>query len=168
MSQPLSDRYFSLIDQIVDKTLQGKIASTERVYIMLQRGIEPGTGEIWERCLSQRIDATRQELDTKLKAKRVLRALETIESQYIRWQKTNQQQNAIDSATKQILDAAQDNPLVTLVKIIDFNQKQPLNRDKLAELAKKTPNYCRKNYRQPIKPKLPTNCYGNHRRFRLF
>ena len=137
MSQSLSDRYFSLIDQIVDKTLQGKIASTERVYIMLQRGIEPGTGEIWERCLSQRIDATKQELDKKLKAKRVLRALETIESQYIRWQKANQQQNAIDSATKQILDAARDNPLVTLVKIIDFNQKQPLNRDKLAQLAKK-------------------------------
>ncbi|VEP12817.1 conserved hypothetical protein [Hyella patelloides LEGE 07179] len=137
MSQSLSERYFTLIDQIVDKTLQGKIASTERVYIMLQRGIEKGTGEIWERCLSQRIEATKQELDKKLKAKRVLRALETIESQYNRWQKANQQQSAIDSATKQILDTATDNPLVTLIKIIDLNQKQPLNRDKLAQLAKK-------------------------------
>ena len=151
MSQPLSDRYFSLIDQIVDKTLQGKIASTERVYIMLQRGIEPGTGEIWERCLSQRINGTRQELDKKLKAKRVLRALETIQSQYIRWQKANQQQNAIDSATQQILDAARDNPLVTLVKIIDFNQKQPLNRDKLAQLAKKLQTTAENNADSQIK-----------------
>ena len=135
MSQSLSERYFALIDRIVEQTLQGKIASTERVYIMLQRGIEKGTGEIWERCLSQRIDATKQELDKKLKAKRVLRALETIESQYTRWQKANQQQSAIDSATKQIIETAKDNPFVTLIKIIDRNQPQPLNRDKLAQLA---------------------------------
>ena len=135
MSQSLSEQYLALIDQIVEKTLQGKIASTERVYIMLQRGIEKGTGEIWERCLAQKIAATEQELGKKLKAQRVLRALETIETQYIRWQQANQKQNAIDFATKQILETETDKLLVALVKIIDFNQKQPLNRDKLAELA---------------------------------
>ena len=136
MSQPLSERYFTLIDQIVEKTLQGKIASTERVYIMLQRGIEKGTGEVWERCLSQRTEAVKQELDKKLKAKRVLRALETIDTQYQRWQKANQQQNTIDVTTKQILDAAQSTPLITLIKLIDLNQKQTLNREQLAQLAK--------------------------------
>ena len=134
MSQSLSDRYLTLIDGIVDKTLQGKIASTERVYIMLQRGIEKGTGEIWERCLSQKIEATKQELGKKLKAQRVLRALETIETQYIRWQQANQKQNIIDSTTKQILET-EDKLLVSLVKTIDLNQKQSLNRDKLAQLA---------------------------------
>ena len=98
MAQPLSDQYFELIDQIVDKTLQGKIASTERVYIMLERGIESGTAEVWERCLAQRIEATKAQLDKKLKATRVLRALTTIETQYQRWQKAHQQQNAIANA----------------------------------------------------------------------
>ncbi len=95
MAQPLSDQYFELIDQIVDKTLQGKIASTERVYIMLERGIESGTAEVWERCLAQRIETTKAQLDKKLKATRILRALTTIETQYQRWQKAHQQQSAI-------------------------------------------------------------------------
>ena len=135
MSQSLSDRYFTLIDKIVDQTLQGKIASTERVYIMLQRGIEKGTGEIWERCLAERIEATKLELEQKLKAQRILRALETIETQYNRWQKAHQQQSAIDSASEQILETATDSPLLTLIKLSDLNQKEPLTRDKLAQLA---------------------------------
>jgi tetratricopeptide (TPR) repeat protein len=135
VSQSLSDRYFSLIDRIVEQTLQGKIASTERVYIMLQREIEKGTGEIWERCLSERMETTKQELEKTLKAKRVLRALETIANQYHRWQQSHQQETAIDSATKQILETAKNDPFVTLVKLIDLNQQQNLNRDKLTQLA---------------------------------
>ncbi|HHP7231590.1 MAG TPA: tetratricopeptide repeat protein [Xenococcaceae cyanobacterium] len=136
MAQSLSDRYFTLIDQIVDKTLQGKIASTERVYIMLQRAIEPGTGEIWERCLTERIAATKAQLDKKLKAARILRALETIETQYNRLQKANQQQNAIASATQQLLNSTAERRITTFNQIIDLNQQQPLNRDKLQQLAK--------------------------------
>ncbi|MDJ0536916.1 MAG: tetratricopeptide repeat protein [Xenococcaceae cyanobacterium MO_207.B15] len=135
MAQSLSDRYFALIDQIVDKTLQGKIASTERVYIMLQREIEPGTGEIWERCFTERIEATQAQLETKLKAGRILRALETIETQYNRLQKANQLQNAIASATQQLLNSGEDRRIATLNQILDINQKQPLNRDKLQQLA---------------------------------
>jgi tetratricopeptide (TPR) repeat protein len=135
VSQSLSDRYFSLIDLIVNQTLQGKIASTERIYIMLQKGIEKGTGEIWERCLSERIETTKQELEKSLKAKRVLRALETIENQYHRWQQSNQQETAIDAATNQILDSAKARPFVTLTKLIDGNQQQHLNRDKLIQLV---------------------------------
>ncbi len=136
MAQSLSDRYFALIDTIVDKTLQGKIASTERVYIMLQREIEPGTGEVWERCLTERIEATKPQLDKKLKAARILRALETIETQYNRLQKANQQENAIASATQQLVNSGKDQRIATLNQILDINQKQPLNRDKLEQLAK--------------------------------
>ena len=135
MVQSLSDRYFALIDQIVDKTLQGKIASTERVYIMLQREIEPGTGEVWERCFTERLEATKAQLDKKLKAARILRALETIETQYNRLQKANQQQNAIASSTQQLLNSGKDQRIATLNQILDINQKQPLNRDKLEQLA---------------------------------
>ena len=137
MAQPLSDQYFDLIDQIVDKTLQGKIASTERVYIMLERGIESGTAEVWERCLAQRIEATKAQLDKKLKATRVLRALTTIETQYQRWQKAHQQQNAIAEATKKLLDSTVDQLVANWIQIIDINQKQPLNRDKLQQLAQR-------------------------------
>ena len=135
MAQPLSDQYFDLIDQIVDKTLQGKIASTERVYIMLERGIESGTTEVWERCLAQRIEATKTQLDKKLKATRVMRALTTIETQYKRWQKAHQQQNAIADATKQLLDSSPEQLVANWIKIIDINQKELLNRDKLQQLA---------------------------------
>ena len=135
MAQPLSDKYFELIDQIVDKTLQGKIASTERVYIMLERGIESVTAEVWERCLAQRVEATKAQLDKKLKATRVLRALTTIETQYQRWQKAHQQQNAISTATEKLLDSTVDQLVANWIQIIDINQKQPLNRDKLQQLA---------------------------------
>ncbi len=135
MAQPLSDQYFELIDQIVDKTLQGKIASTERVYIMLERGIESGTAEVWERCLAQRIEATKSQLDKKLKATRILRALTTIETQYQRWQKAHQQQNDIADATETLLDSTVDQLVTNWIQIIDINQKQPLNRDKLQQFA---------------------------------
>ncbi|MGK7896294.1 MAG: tetratricopeptide repeat protein [Xenococcus sp. (in: cyanobacteria)] len=135
MAQPLSDRYFELIDQIVEKTLQGKIASTERVYIMLERGIESGTGEVWERCLTQRIEATKTQLEKKLKATRVLRALTTIETQYQRWQKAHQQQNAIADSTEKLLNSTGEQIVFNWIQIIDINQKEPLNRDKLQQLA---------------------------------
>ena len=135
MAQTLSEQYFELIDQIVDKTLQGKIASTERVYIMLERGLESGTAEVWERCLAQRLEATKAQLDKKLKATRVLRALTTIETQYQRWQKAHQQQNAIADATEKLLDSTIDQLVGNWIQIIDINQKQPLNRDKLQQLA---------------------------------
>ncbi|MDJ0901028.1 MAG: tetratricopeptide repeat protein [Xenococcus sp. MO_188.B8] len=140
MAQPLSDQYFELIDQIVDKTLQGKIASTERVYIMLERGIESGTAEVWERCLAQRIEATKAQLDKKLKATRVLRALTTIETQYQRWQKAHQQQNAIANATEKLLNSTADQLIANWIQIIDINQKEPLNRDKLQQLAQSLQN----------------------------
>ena len=135
MAQSLSDQYFDLIDQIIEKTLQGKIASTERVYIMLERGIESGTAEVWERCLAQRMETTKTQLDKKLKATRVMRALTTIETQYKRWQKAHQQQNAIAQATEKLTKSTADQLVTHLIQVIDINQKQPLNRDKLQQLA---------------------------------
>ncbi len=137
MVQSLSDRYLALIDTIVEKTLQGKIASTERVYIMLQREIEAGTGEVWERCFSTRMAETQAQLDKKLKATRILRALETIATQYNRLQKANQQQNEITSATQKLINSQPEKLITTLNQILDINQKQPLNRDKLEQLAEK-------------------------------
>ena len=55
---PLSERYLALIDEIVQTTLKGKIRSQQQVYQMLLQGVNPGTGEILELVLSDRISAT--------------------------------------------------------------------------------------------------------------
>ncbi len=135
MSNSLSERYHSLIDKIVDMTLQGKIRSKEQVYRLLMQGVETGTGEIFERCLEDSIRATESQLDKKLKASRILRALQTIQQQWQRWQQDNQTSETINLATERIL-SAQESPLLTLIEVIDPNQERNLNREQLKQLAK--------------------------------
>lgn len=135
MSESLSDRYFALIDQIVELTLKGKISSFERVYRMLVENIETGTGEILERCLHQRIDTTTAQLDTKLKAARVLRALQTIEKQWLRWQEENQVDADISEIAQEILAVEPEDYFLAIVDAIDPNQDEPLGFDELNKLA---------------------------------
>ncbi|MGL4882196.1 MAG: tetratricopeptide repeat protein, partial [Waterburya sp.] len=135
MSESLSDRYFALIDQIVDLTLQGKISSFERVYRMLEASVEPGTGEILERCLNQRLEATKAQLDTKLKAARVLRALETIEKQWLRWQSENQVNEDISEITQSILTVDPEDYFLAIVDVIDPNHDEPFTSEQLQKLA---------------------------------
>ena len=140
MSESLSDRYFALIDQIVELTLKGKISSFERVYRMLVENIETGTGEILERCLNQRIEATTAQLDTKLKAARVLRALQTIEKQWLRWQEENQVNADISDIAKDILAVDPEDYFLAIVNAIDPNQDEPLGFDGLSKLAESLEN----------------------------
>lgn len=135
MSESLSDRYFALIDQIVDLTLQGKISSVERVYRILVDKVEVGTGEILERCLTQRIEATTAQLDKKLKAARVLRALQTIEKQWERWQEENQVDAEISETAQSIIAGESEDYFLRTVDAIDPNQDVPLSIDELHKLA---------------------------------
>lgn len=135
MSESLSDRYFALIDQIVELTLQGKISSFERVYRILVEKVEAGTGEILERCLNQRLETTKAQLDSKLKAARVLRALETIEKQWLRWQEENQLNADISEFTQDILAVDPEDYFLAIVDAIDPNQDEPLNSEQLNKLA---------------------------------
>lgn len=64
-SLPLRDRYLALIDEIVQMTLQGKISSVEMVYQMLQKGILAGTGEVFELVLSDRLNTSQTQVDSK-------------------------------------------------------------------------------------------------------
>ena len=134
-SKPLSDRYLQLIDHIVDLTLEGKIRSTEQVYRMLVGGIDSGTGEILERCLSQRIEAAEAQLATKLKAARILRALQTIEKQWLRWQQENQDTADISEAAQEILAVDPEDYFQALIEVIDPNQDEPLSLEQLTKLA---------------------------------
>ncbi len=135
MSESLSDRYYALIDQIVALTLKGKISSFERVYKMLVEEVEPGTGEILERCLDKRIEQTEAQLDTKLKAARVLRALQTIEKQWLRWQEENQVDAEISDLAKEILEVEPEDYFLAVVNVIDPNQDEPLTIDLVSKLA---------------------------------
>ena len=135
MSESLSDRYFALIDQIVELTLKGKISSVERVYRMLVAEVAPGTGEILERCLDRRMEDTKAQLDTKLKAARVLRALQTIERQWLRWQEENQVEAEISDIAREILEVEPEDYFLAIANAIDPNQDDPLTIDLIKKLA---------------------------------
>jgi tetratricopeptide (TPR) repeat protein len=138
----LRDRYLGLIDEIVQATLKGKIRSKEQVYQMLLQGVSTGTGEIFERCLEEQLNITQQQVDNPVseikqaKATRMLRALQTISSEYSRVQKQNRVSEAITTATQAITTSAASDRLTALLRAIDPNRQEVLNLQQLAQLAK--------------------------------
>ncbi|BAY98567.1 TPR repeat-containing protein [Tolypothrix tenuis PCC 7101] len=141
-SLPLRDRYLALIDEIVDTTLKGKISSVEQVYQILLKGVNPGTGEVFELVLSDRLGAIQSQVDgekdelKKAKATRSLRAMKTIHSQWLRWQEHNKATEAIVSAVREITTAEAEERLATFLRFTDPNQKYPLNSQQLQQLSK--------------------------------
>ncbi|MGB8687994.1 MAG: hypothetical protein WCD53_11745, partial [Microcoleus sp.] len=141
-STSLRDRYLALIDKIVEITLKGQIRSKEQVYQMLVQDIGTGTGEIFERCFGERLDATENLLKNEkdeikqAKANRTLRALKTIQGEWERWQKDNRVSSAIASAIQQIIAAEPNSRLLALLQVIDPNKELPLTLDQLQQLAK--------------------------------
>jgi tetratricopeptide (TPR) repeat protein len=138
----LRDRYLGLIDQIVETTLKGQIRSKEQVYQNLVREIEPGTGEIFERCFQERFEATQAQTQDKsnelkqAKAERILRALKTIQGEWERYQKEHQASSAIASTVQTILAADPEERFPSLIRAIDANQTNSLTSEQLKQLAK--------------------------------
>jgi len=147
----LRDRYFELIDEIVQATLKGKIRSKEQVYQMLLQGVSTGTGEIFERCLEERLTATQEQVDNPVseikqaKATRILRALKTISSEWERAQEQNRVSTSITTAVQSITTAEQALRFSALVRVIDPNQQQVLNFQQLAQLAKTLQQHAQQN-----------------------
>ena len=144
MSESLSlrDRYIALIDEIVQTTLQGKISSVEMVYQKLLKDVAPGTGEVFEVALSDRllvvgsqVDSEKDELK-KAKASRSLRAIKTVQNQWQRWQEHNRATDAILSASKEITTAEDNQYLAAFLRVTDANRKHPLNLQQLQQLSK--------------------------------
>lgn len=139
MSDDVRERYFALIDRIVEITLKGQIRSKEQVYQMLVDEIESETGEVFESCLDERQREVQHQIDNGLQAAtatRRQRALKTIQGEWERWQKENRVSAAIASATQQILAAPPEERLLAVVKIIDPNRSHPLTLEQLQQLAK--------------------------------
>lgn len=139
---PLPERYLALIDEIVQTTLKGKIRSQQQVYQMLLQGVNPGTGEIIELVLSDRITATQYQVNTQTdelklaKATRSLRALQTIQKEWQRWQEQNKATEAIATATQEITTAEPEHRLTAFLRVLDPNRKQSLNIQQLPQLSK--------------------------------
>ena len=141
-SLSLRDRYFALIDQIVQMTLQGKIRSKQQVAQMLVQGVSTGTGEIFEQALSDRTSETQSQANNKAdelkqaKASRSLRAMQTIQAEWERIQVQNRVSSAISAATSAIVNTESQNRLSALLQAIDPNQAQALTLEQIQELAK--------------------------------
>jgi tetratricopeptide (TPR) repeat protein len=141
-SLSLRDRHLELIDKIVQATLKGQIRSKEQVYQMLVEGVSPGTGEIFERCLSDRLATTQRQTETQAdefkqaKAVRSLRALQTIRGEWERWQEQNQANEALNRAAQQIVMVEAGDRLHTFLKLTDPNRPQALTLSQLQRLAK--------------------------------
>jgi len=141
-SVPLRDRYFQLIDEIVQATLKGKIRSKEQVYQMLLQGVSTGTGEIFDRCLEEQVNTTQQQVDHPIseikqaKAMRSFRALKTISSEWERVQEQKRASQAITDAVQTITTAQSTDRLTSLLRVTDPNRQQVLNFQQLTQLAK--------------------------------
>ena len=140
-STSVRDRYLGLIDEIVQTTLKGQIRSKEQVYQRLVQDVTSGTGEIFDRCLAQRIDTTQEQKDTQTdelkqaKAIRSLRALQTIQGEWERVQKQNQVSDTLSLARQTITTESGDR-LTALLGVIDPNRTPVLTLDQLQQLAK--------------------------------
>lgn len=140
-SVPLLEQSLALIDQIVWATLKGKISSSAQVYRMLLEGVSPGTGEIFERGLSQQLADTQAQIkaqtdELKLaKANRILRALQTIQTQWERVQANNQEAQGLRAAVEAISGATPEERLSELLQVLDPNRPQVLS-SQLKHLAK--------------------------------
>ena len=140
----LSDRYSTFIEQIVTDTLKGKIGSKEYVYTQLtkQLGLEPGTGEIFERCLMEQMTQTRERMEAaadalkQSKAQRQLRALGTLEEAWNRYQETQRTQHACSDAAAKLIDADNGKRLSALIDILDPNQTRAFSSKEIESLAK--------------------------------
>ncbi len=136
-----SDRYNSLIDRIVQTTLKGQISSKEQVYQLLRQEVEPGTGELFERSLSEQIYATEQQQNSQIdelkqaKAMRSLRALKTIQGEWERVQKDLAVSNTLNAALTTIIAAPESDRLGVLLAAIDPNRNPALTLNQIQQLA---------------------------------
>ncbi|HEY9750163.1 MAG TPA: tetratricopeptide repeat protein [Allocoleopsis sp.] len=139
---PLASRYQELIDRIVEMTLKGKIRSKEQVYQMLLQEVSSGTGEIFERCLGDRLSAAQRQVEIQTdelklaKANRTSRALQTIQGEWERWQEQNQATEMLTTAVRQVVVAEADQRLATLLQVTDPNRGQIVTLQQWQQLAK--------------------------------
>jgi tetratricopeptide (TPR) repeat protein len=147
----LCDSYQKLIEEIVTTTLKGEISCQEYIYRKLIENIGTGNGEIFERCLSDRLNCTQSQLNKvkispdlfqretpelkKARLNRTLKALQSIQSEWERIEKQKRNQAAVTAAVQKILTASEASRFSVLLQIIDPNQNQIFSQNQLQKLA---------------------------------
>ncbi|MBN3883641.1 MAG: hypothetical protein V7K64_15015 [Nostoc sp.] len=104
LSDSLSDSYHKLIEEIVNTVLNGQISSKEYIFRQLVENVSSGNGEIFERCLSDRLHSTQSELHKvinspslfqketpELKKTRLNRTLKALQSIQREWEQIQKQ-----------------------------------------------------------------------------
>lgn len=130
----------ALIDALVAAVLKGKIQSKQQIYRQLKDEVEPGTGELFERCLASTLAQVEQALDTddelkQAKAMRQQRALTMIQGEWQRWQTDHQATTALSGLQTSLMQAAAPERLTQLLTALDPNRDQPLSQEQLTQLA---------------------------------
>lgn len=137
----MRDRYLALIDDLVTRTLKGQIASKEQIFSQLKDSIDLGTGELFERCLDERVNAIAQQLEREAddlkqaKLSRSQRALKNIQSEWNRLQQTHTSQSNQSKARRSLLEANPNDQLLTLLNLLDPNRDPPLSPSQILDLA---------------------------------
>lgn len=135
-------QYRELIEDIITKTLQGKILSKEQVYRILVKSVRSGTGEVFERCLTEKMAAIQSQLDNqtdelrKAKFSRQLRATETIQDVWERWQAEKQGAEVCEQSLREIINAPPEDRLSTLLHALDLNQNYVFDSHQIEILAR--------------------------------
>ncbi len=138
----IAQTYTERIEEIVQATLKGQIRAKSQVGQMLLESIQPGTGEIFERCLSQRLEASQTQIATltdelKLaKANRSLRALQTIQAEWERLQTELRSQEVVTTAVQTIVQASLNERLSAFVQLFDPNLPHSLDQAQLKQIGK--------------------------------
>jgi tetratricopeptide (TPR) repeat protein len=142
-SLSLRDRYQATIDDIVERILAGKqIISKEYIYQTLADSIVPGTSEIVEGCINDRIQVCQQEIDrqsNKVKQAKIghrVNALENIKTVLGKWQLDRQSSIAVAETTDLIINSDPPTRLSILLQIIDRNRSHPFSLIQIESLGR--------------------------------
>jgi tetratricopeptide (TPR) repeat protein len=140
----LRDRYCTLIDDLVQRALQGPIVAdewaNEWVYTALVEELEPDTLDLFEHCLDDQFLIVEQrtvasQLSVRTQAASVLAALTLIQTAWQRYQQALRSKATIAQAMHRITSAEPSERLTAFVSTIDPNQAQALDPDQLQQLA---------------------------------
>ncbi len=142
-SSSIRDRYQATIAQIVDRILTGQQAISQ-AYIsqMLQQQIELGTSEIFEGCVSDRLQQVRANIASETsevkqaKLGHELKAMQWIQTALVGWQDERQAVAAVTETIAKIVAAAPAERLNILLQALDPNQERRLTTAQVQLLIK--------------------------------
>jgi len=134
------DRYLTFLEHVITETLAGRIQSEAQLERLLTEQVEAGTGEIFERVLTEELAGYQQAADTETdalkqaKATRKLRAMKKLQAAWEKGQKQRQTQDATATAVQRIRAAAAGDRLTILNQTLDPNQANAFNYSHIQHL----------------------------------